>query len=193
MDLKKHIAIPLICLILLLTAGQMIVYAGGQAHGFSFTMVMQAGDRDPVEFEGCTLGDSLCLSAATGGIATVTLLLGSDLYILTPSVKTARKVDNPPPPDLDEGGWIDWLVEPGRINPMNFAGIIGLDDDFSGQITAGAGGGVKFTFDDGELRTVEFPMGRLGGSVVYRYSEIESDNSVSASDVSIPSDFLVID
>jgi len=194
MGRQKIILLAGIALVLILVVGTSIVMAGGGAErGYTFTMVMQVGDRDPVEFEGIALGNNLRLSGGVGGIETVTLLAGSDLWILTPSVKTARKVDNPAPPAMDESGWVDWLIEPGRINPMKFAALLGLADDVDGDRPAGTGGGIKFSFDDGTLLSVEFPAGRGDGQVSYTYSDIERDNGITQADVSIPADFMKID
>jgi len=194
MDRKKLFLFAGIALLLLLVVGQTLLIAGGSSSsGYSFNMVMKAGDRDPVTFAGIAMGNSLKLSGDTGGIATVTLLADDDLYILTPSVKTARKVENPAPPALTDSGWVEWLVEPGRINPLNFASQIGVEDDFTGEIDAGERGNVLFVFEDGILKKVEFPGSRDSGTIKYEYSNVELDSSIKVSDLSIPGDFLVID
>ena len=183
-----------IAILAIFVLGQTVAMAGGgRESGMRFSMEVQAPERDPVEFEGIVLGGNQKLSSVAGSIDTVSLLIGSKWYHLTPAIKTARLTENPPAPGVGEDGWVEWLIEPGRINPLAFAERVGKDSGFTGTVNAGPGARVHFVFSDGRLGSVEFPAGRGNGVIKYICSDFETDNSVKAADLEIPSDYLVIE
>ena len=161
--------------------------------GMRFVMTMHAGDRAPVEFDGTALGTDCRLVSVVGGIETITLLTGVKLYSLTPSIMTASEVDNPNPPGSGEPGWEEWLIEPGRINPITFYEKAGVEGDFSGEKAIGEGGAVKLVFDDGILLSVEFSAGRDNSRIVYNYEGFRQDGSLKPEDFAIPDGYRVLD
>ncbi len=189
-------AIPTILLLVSLATASCatgVVAQEDEADGIRFVMVMNAPGRDAVEFTGAALGDDCRLKGVVGGIETVNLLTGGRLYVLNPAIKTAREIDNPRPPGLDEAGWAEWLIEPGRVNPLSFAEMAGLDRDIDGEMFAGERDEVALEFEDGRLVFVEFPKPGGGGRISYEYSDFEADSDISERDFEIPGDFLLSD
>ncbi len=160
--------------------------------GMRFSMVMRAPDRDPVEFRGAVFGDDFSLAGVVGGIPSITLFTDGKLYFLTPAIKTAREIENPPPPPKDEDGWFGWLIEPGRINPYAFAELLELPVNFDEEITVGERGTIRMEFTGGRLYQVRFPGPNGDGRITYTYSDFDADEEITADDFNIPDDFLVM-
>jgi hypothetical protein len=164
-----------------------------EAAGVSFKMTMSAPGRDAVEFTGMALGDDCKLTGVVGGIQSVTLLTGGKLYSLTPAIKTASEIDNPPPPGRDEGGWPAWLAEFGRVNPLAFAGLVGLEEDVDGQVRIGENNRIELRFEGGRLISLSFPAEGREGSITYTYSDYQSDADIAADDFALPDDYVLSD
>ena len=176
-----------------LSCSSRVVAQEDEEVGVRFTMTMEAPDRDAVEFDGAALGEDFGLTGVVGGIATRTILTGGKLYALTPAIKTAREVDNPPPPARDEDGWAEWLIEPGRINPVTFDARIGLRSDFDGETSLGDTESVAAIFDHGKLASIEFHVPPQEGTISYTYSDYEDDDSITANDFRVPDDYMLPD
>jgi len=153
-------------------------------------MTLDSTGRDSVEFQGAALADNLRLAGRVGGIESVILNRSGTIYVLTPAIKTFREIENPSPP-LDTGNWPEWLIEPGRINPFSFAGLVGLNDAVSGRRTLGDSGDVEATFDDGFLTSISFPVLSGDGNITYSYSGVETDDDVTAGLFEVPEDYLL--
>ncbi|MCX6645918.1 MAG: hypothetical protein NTY09_06140 [bacterium] len=184
-----------IILLLLAVAAVQVIAAGRGSHdtGATFTMVMEVPGQDTAEFSGMAFGENSRLEGQIGGIDSVKLLSGGKLYILTPAIKTAREMDNPDTPGSTSDSWLDWLSEPGRINPLTFASAIGQPDDVSDTIELGQGGRVTVVFEDGILNSIRFPNSDGDGMVAYTYRNFEDDSDLTASDFQVPGDYLMTD
>lgn len=192
-NIKTSACLVLLAVFLLVPACSESRAAAGDTPGVGFNMIMTAPGRNPVEFTGLAMEDNIRLEGVIGGIETVTLLADGTLYSLTPAIKTFSELDNPPPPSMNSSGWTDWLIEPGRINPLTFAGLIGEDSDVDGRISAGNDDGVEFAFDSGRLTSVRFPGARGNGVVSYTYSDFETDADISGADFRIPDDYTSLE
>jgi len=159
--------------------------------GMRFDMTMNVPGRDPVELSGAALGTDSSLAGTLGGITTRTILTGGRLYSLNPSIKTAREIENPPPPATDEDGWAEWLIEPGRINPLTFATTVAMASDFDGETTFGDDESVNAVFDHGKLSSIEFDVPEQDEPVTYTYSGFEEDEDISPADFDIPDDYIL--
>lgn len=183
-----------ILLLLGLAAVQVIAAGRGDSDdGMRFTMVMEVPGQDSVEFTGTALGRNSRLEGRVGGILSVKLLSDGQLFILTPAIKTAQEIDSPDIPDNGSDTWPEWLSEPGRINPLTFAGSIGQDDDVSGTVEPGRGGQVSVVFEDGMLKSVRFPNQAGEGMITYTYSGFEVDGDLTVGNFEIPDDYLLTD
>jgi hypothetical protein len=184
-----------IILLLLAVAAAQVIAAGrgAQASGMTFTMVMEVPGQDTVEFSGTALDENSRLEGQVGGIECVKLLSEGNLYILTPAIKTARKMDNPDSPGSTSDSWPEWLSEPGRVNPLTFASAIGQPDDVSDTIAIGQGGRVTAVFEDGILKSIRFPNSDGDGTVSYTYRNFEDDSDLTAGDFQVPDDYLMSD
>jgi len=189
---KKTVLLTLLGLALILGACASGRAAEGTAgDGTRFAMVMETPDRT-VEFKGAALGEDCSLTGVVGGIETVILLTGGKLYTLTPAIKTASEIDIPDPPDVDAARWPEWLTEPGRVNPLTFAKLIGLTDDFNGKKAIGEGETVGLEFTSGVLDCICFPNPEGEGTITYTYTDFESDPGIKSEDFAIPPDYLYI-
>ena len=159
--------------------------------GYRFDMTMEAPGRDTVDFSGAVLNGDHSLAGVIGGITTRTVMTGGRLYSLNPAIKTAREVENPATPAADEDGWVVWLTEPGRINPLTFRSAAGVGTSFDGEVTLGDTEDIEVVFDNGRLVSISFGIPRQDGSVVYTWSNYEEDEDISPADFSIPDDYSV--
>jgi len=164
-----------------------------EAAGVTFKLTMSTPGRDAAEFTGIALGDDCRLTGVVGGIQSVTLLTGGKLYWLTPAIKTAREIENPSPPGRDEGGWPAWLAEFGRVNPLSFAGLVGLEEDVDGQVRIGENNRIDLRFDSGRLVSLSFPAEGREGSITYTYSDFQSDADIGEDDFALPDDYALSD
>ena len=177
-------------LLIVVTAG---IVLGQSDTGYRFTMELDSPGRDAVTFDGTALGPDVRLEGQVGGIASAMLQSRGDLFILTPAIMTAREVENPDPPVADEAGWSDWLIEPARVNPINFAALLGEDPAVDGQVQFGSGRSCQAGFEEGKLVQLRFPSPSGEGNITYTYSDIEADEDLSADEFRVPSDYLVSD
>ncbi len=189
---KKTILLTLLALALILGACASGRAAEGTARdGTRFAMAMETPDRT-VEFKGAALGEDFSLTGVVGGIETIISLTGGKLYTLTPAIKTASEIDIPEAPDVDAAGWPEWLTEPGRVNPLTFATLIGLTDDFNGKKAIGENETVGLEFTSGVLDCASFPNPEGEGTISYTYSDFESDPTIKSEDFAVPPDYLYI-
>ena len=157
--------------------------------GYRFTMTMANPSQDDVVFSGAVLGKDLSLEHKIGAIKTIDLLSGGKLYILTPAIKTAREVENPDPPKKDAAGWPQWLVAPGHINPLTFAGVIGQQANANGEVPFGAFDQITAKFEAGRLVQLKFPSPTGKGTTVYNYTDFKEDKQLSSVDFAVPADY----
>ena len=183
-------ALGLIAAILILSTS-IISYA--EETGFTFSMTMQSPGQDDAIYAGASLGDDMSLKGKVGEIETITLLSSGKLYVLTPAIRTARELENPdsPPTERDSADWSDWLAEPGRVNPLKFAEVIGEEPEatLSDQVRFGAGSRIEAKFEDGRLVRLTFPSPSGEGSVVYTYGDFTPDPDLKPEDFQVPSDY----
>jgi hypothetical protein len=165
------------------------IIAHAEATGFHFTMIMASPGQDDATYVCSSLGDDMSLEGKIGNIATKTLLSGGKLYALTPAIKTFREIENPDPPAKDSADWPDWLLEPGRVNPLKFADILGQQQDLTDSVRFGAGGQIEAKFDHGRLVRLSFPSPSGEGNVVYSYSDFAEAPDLKPEDFQVPSDY----
>ena len=182
------IVVLVLAVVLAVVAFMMLPSSRGQeaSGGYSFTMTMASPGQDDVVFSGNVLGGDMSLRGRVGGIETVDLLTGGKLYLLTPAIRTAKELDNPDPPGRNTDDWPEWLLEPGRVNPLTFASVLGEDSDKNGQVNFGADGKVEAVFDHGKLGELHFPSPSDGGTITYTYSDFEQDASLTKADFEVP-------
>ncbi|MFH1676566.1 MAG: hypothetical protein ABIC40_06030 [bacterium] len=157
----------------------------------SFTLTIKAPGQDPAVLQGLSSVGNMRLEGKIGGIATVNLLKDSKLFALTEAIKTAREIENPPLPKTDDPGWTEWLTEPGRVNPLNFAVQIGKDREFHGQVKL-AGGKVTAIFDHGILSNISFPLPESDSNIEYAYGGIVKNPEIPEGYFDIPKDYMVM-
>jgi hypothetical protein len=170
------------------------LFAGGNNpdnSGIRFIMVMDVPGQDTVEFDGRVLRDNCRLEGLVGRIESVILLTGGDLFVLTPAIKTAREIDNPGIPGNDSTTWSEWLIEPGRINPLNFGESLGVSDEGNESLQVGSSGQIDLNFENGILKSVRFANPDGEGEVIYTYRDFESDSDIKHRDFEIPDDYLM--
>ena len=155
-----------------------------------FTLTIKAPDQDPAVFQGLASGEKMRLEGKISGIAAVTLLIDSKIYALTEAIKTAREIENPPVPKTDDAGWTDWLTEPGRVNPLDFAVRIGKDREFDGQAKL-AGGKVIAIFDHGILSKISFPSTESDSNIEYVYGAVVKNPEIPESSFDIPKEYKI--
>jgi hypothetical protein len=178
----------LIAAILILSTS-IISYA--EESGFTFSMTMQSPGQDDAIYAGASLGDDMSLKGKVGEIETITLLSSGKLYVLTPAIRTARELENPdsPPTERDSADWSDWLLEPGRVNPLKFAEVIGEEPDLTDQVHFGAGSRMEAKFESGRLVRLSFPSPSGEGDVVYSYSDFTEAPDLKPEDFQVPSSY----
>ena len=160
--------------------------AADESAGYRFTLTISSQGIDPVVLDGAVLGDKVLLRGDVQGIETKYLLTQDCLYILTPAIHSATEVENIDPPSRNSGDWSEWLLEPGRVNPLTFAGMIGEDSDKDGSVDFGRDGAVEAVFDTGRLTRLSFPSPSDETSIVYSYTDFMEDPDLSASDFEVP-------
>jgi hypothetical protein len=191
MSAKRTIGILLLLTALAVGSSAILITASSadQNSGYRFTMTMANPGQDNVTFSGSALGGDLSLKSKIGAIETIDLMSGGKLYILTPAIQTARGLDNPAPPSSDSSGWPSWLIEPARVHPLTFAGIIGQQSDVKGEVLFGSDGKISANFESGRLVLLKFPSPSGKGTVTYTYSDFKEDKALQASEFEVPANY----
>jgi hypothetical protein len=157
--------------------------------GYRFSLTITSPDQKDITFSGASLAGDVSLKGKVGAIETIDLLTGGKLYALTPAIQTARELGNPAHPATDASGWPEWLVEPGRVNPITFGELIGQKSDAMGDVSFGAGGTITAKFDGGKLVQLKFPSVTGKGTTVYNYSDFKEDISLHSTDFVVPTNY----
>ncbi|HDS30639.1 MAG TPA: hypothetical protein ENN67_06310 [Firmicutes bacterium] len=179
--------------LLVILAGVVLGQSSSNATpAMKFRLVVESPGGESSSFAGAVLNDYLRLKGSVAGIETAMIKAGDgEIYILTPAIRTARKLENPDVPDSESADWSEWLIEPARVNPFTFAGLIGKDSKIDGQVRFGAGNRIDSRFSDGVLQTLSFPSPSGDGTIKYTYSDFVEDAELKRSDFDIPEGFIV--
>lgn len=192
MNRKRISILALTLLTLTIIVGLSLTIYGREndlTKGCTFTLVILDAENETTQFDGMALRSNMRLSNSDGGIESVTLLNNQGLFLLTPAIKTYKELDNPNPPEINESGWLDWLLEPGRVNPLIFADSIGEDEDIDGKVSLGQNNSFEAEFDEGLLISLKINLPRDNKTIVYTYKDFEEDSSIKQEDFSIPTGF----
>jgi len=168
------------------------IQAQDSLDGWRFTLVIESTDSDSVEFEGLVHDGNIRLCESVSGIETVAVLTDDGLFIMTPAIMTATEIEEMDPPSVDEVGWVEWLMEPGRINPMTFATMLELEDDYDESFEFGDGE-VTALFSGGILESLSFPTPSDEGTITYTYSGFEEEGNINPADFEVPASYRITD
>jgi hypothetical protein len=168
-----------------------LVLAQDTSTGVYYNMTMHVPGQDLVEYHGAALDNYHSISGTIGGITTRTVLTDGRLYSINPAIKTAFEIEYPEVPAPDETGWANWLIEPGRINPLTFNTLAGVETDYSGEVHLGGTDDVNAVFDNGRLALITFHMPDQTEPVVYTWSNFEESPDIAAVDFIIPEDYAI--
>jgi hypothetical protein len=177
--------------IALLIFGIVASFAAENSTGYSFNLSIESPGHDRTEFDGKLLGDDMLLDGTVGGIETINLLTGGHLYVLTPAIKTASEVEGQSLSGRNSSNWPQWLLEPGRVNPMTFLDSVGGESGLSDTIGFGANNEVEAVFEDGNLTSLSFPEPDGHGRITYHYSNFTEDSDITQADFQIPEGYRI--
>lgn len=188
MKLKIYIPISITAIAILLFAG---IFANAAQSSATFKLTVTRNSSDRTIYDGAVLDNQVRLSSNVGGIKTIYIFNGTDIFMLTPAIKTATKIPSKDIPLVTGSEWQDWVSEPARINPLTFAGILKLSGDFSGTKQFGADNSLKADFENGILKTLTFKDSETNSPVTYSWTEINTESLPKAADFQIPDDYMV--